>query len=250
MPQSHDSPSSNTPLPQVFEGGTTDDPPVPIEPPVPVAPPVLAATSMFAVPPVPVAPPVLAATSMFAVPPVPATPPVLVGPSMFAVPPVPVTPPVLAATSMFAVPPVPPAAPDTPASSVGDAQTQVPNVPAELHVCAPCWPDGHAQATLAPGMHLGPSLPPPQPPRNTTERNEARMQSLIVMRIIVAPFGFCCNLQNCPCRSRGKCQISRSATYYPRTSGVHFDGIDDPSVSRSPSVKPPGASRCHSTIST
>src|ERR1017187_841059 len=178
----------------MLEGGNTDDPPVPIKPPVPAAPPMLVGPSIFELPPAPVAPPVLVGPSIFEVPPVPVAPPVLVGPSMFEVPPVPVAPPVLVGPSMFGVPPVPPAPADTPASGVGDAQTQTPNVPVELHVCAPCWPDGHSQATLAPAMHLGPSLPPPQPPRNATDRHEAGMRSLVVMQTMVALFGLCRNL--------------------------------------------------------
>jgi len=31
-------------------------------------------------------------------------------------------------------------------------------VPAEVHVCAPCWPVGQAHATLAPGTHAAGAL--------------------------------------------------------------------------------------------
>jgi hypothetical protein len=42
---------------------------------------------------------------------------------------------------------------------------------------------------------------------------------------------------------------TRSGTYNPRTSGVHFEGLDDPSVPRSPSVKPPAGLALSSALS-
>jgi hypothetical protein len=62
---------------------------------------------------------------------------------------------------------------------------------------------------------------------------------------MVAPFGPWRNLQTST-NSLGVVgrQLSRSVGSYLGTSGVHFDGIADPSVPRSPSVIPPLASPC------
>jgi hypothetical protein len=58
VPQSHCSPDSSTPLPQLLGlGGTTDAPPVPTAPPVPVIPPELVVPPTLVVPAAPVVPP-------------------------------------------------------------------------------------------------------------------------------------------------------------------------------------------------
>jgi len=118
--------------------------------------------------------------------PVPLVPPVPEG--MFEPP----LPPALA-VACPAVPPdadgtvVPTVPPSAPASTAGVAHMQAAYTPAEVQVCAPCWPVGHAHSTLAPETHLAASLPVPQAPRNVTERNECTIQDLLHMGSIVSP---------------------------------------------------------------
>ena len=113
------------------------------------------------------------------VPPVPAG---VVEPPLPPAPTVP-CPPVPPAADGTVVPPVPPSAP---ASGVGHMQAAY--APAEVQVCAPCWPVGHAHSTLAPATHLAASLPAPHAPRNATETNQGTIHDLLHMGWIVAPF--------------------------------------------------------------
>ena len=106
-----------------------------------------------------------------------ATPP---EPTGVVTPPIPPAPPV----SWLPVPPSPP-----PSGSAG-AHTHAVNVPAALHVWAPCCPVGHAQSTLAPGTHLGASPPPPQAPSNAKGMNEARILGTLPMAGSSLLFGF------------------------------------------------------------
>ena len=88
------------------------------------------------------------------------------------------------------VPPVP----QSPSESTpGDEHTDAANVPADVQVCEPFWLVGHGHATVRPETYLAPSLPPPQPPRNATERIEARIGSQVVMPDMVAPSWISCN---------------------------------------------------------
>ena len=55
-------------------------------------------------------------------------------------------PPTAAASGQLVAPP--------PASTVGTGHTHAAYVLADVHVCVPCWPAGHAHTMLAPGTHV------------------------------------------------------------------------------------------------
>jgi hypothetical protein len=130
---------------------------------------------------------------------------------------------------------VPPVPPRPPASIPVTAHTHSPNVPAEVQVWDPSWPVGHGHPTVSPGTHLAPSLPPPQPPRSAKQRKDAGTKNLVVMPMMVAPFGLWRNLRTPMCTLRptnfdsghpfDRGQLFSSNGSHQGPSGVDFDEI-------------------------
>jgi hypothetical protein len=85
---------------------------------------------------------------------------------------------------------VPPAPPNEPPSGTEGVQRQAVKIPAGLHVCAPCSPDGHAHSTLAPGIHLGAPPPPPQAESTATRREATSLAARFIAAIVTYAASF------------------------------------------------------------